>query len=120
MSLRDVATNHWSYHGQKSMGHASKVLGNNDKLRTIIIQSPRRDYENLKMKEEESMTDYFSKLMKLANQMETLGETIKNKRMAKKHMTILPQKYDPIDVAIEKICIVFMRERIVLIHMSKD
>lgn len=63
------------------MGPASKeVLGNNDKVQTIKFQSLRRDFENSKMK------DYFSRLMELVNQMDTLGEKTKNKRMARKNL----------------------------------
>ncbi|KAK2996036.1 hypothetical protein RJ640_002196 [Escallonia rubra] len=60
-----------------------------DKVRTIKLQSLRKDLENMKMKEDESLKDYSSRFLELINQMKTHGEDIGSKNQERK-----PQNFD--------------------------
>ena len=42
----------------------------------VKLQSLKRDFENEKMKENESLNEYFNRLSKLVNQMKSHGDTI--------------------------------------------
>ncbi|XP_059635759.1 uncharacterized protein LOC132277936 [Cornus florida] len=72
------------------------------KVRTVKLQSLRRDFENMKMKEMELLKDYFSRIMEVVNQMKTYGEDISNQRIVEKILISLPEKYDSIVTAIEE------------------
>ncbi|XP_058221728.1 uncharacterized protein LOC131331807 [Rhododendron vialii] len=73
----------------------------NLKVKTIKLQSLRRDYENLKMKDSELLNDYFSRLMDVVNQMKTYGEDVATQKIVEKILINLPKKYDSIVAVIE-------------------
>ncbi|KAK2977872.1 hypothetical protein RJ640_020216 [Escallonia rubra] len=73
-----------------------------EKVRTIKLQTFRREFENLRMKDSESLQDYFSRLMELVNQMKINGEQIADKRIVEKILISLPEKFDPIVAVIEE------------------
>lgn len=53
-----------------------KEFQGNTKVMRIKLQSLRREFENLKMKEAETMQDYFSRMMEVVNQLRTYGEDV--------------------------------------------
>ena len=58
----------------------------------IKLQSLRREFENLKMKEEEAMQDYFSRVMEVVNQLRTYGEDVTAQKITNKILIIsLPE-----------------------------
>nr|XP_043630099.1 uncharacterized protein LOC122601401 [Erigeron canadensis] len=71
------------------------------KVRAIKLQSLRRDYENMKMKENESLNDYSSRLTDLVNQMKSYGDEIDDQRIVEKILITIPEKFDPIIAVIE-------------------
>ncbi|XP_058211420.1 uncharacterized protein LOC131323584 [Rhododendron vialii] len=73
----------------------------NLKVKTIKLQSLRRDYENFKMKDSELLNDYFSRLMDVVNQMKTYGEDVATQKIVEKILINLPKKFDPIVAIIE-------------------
>ncbi|KAK2990949.1 hypothetical protein RJ640_013976 [Escallonia rubra] len=73
-----------------------------DKVRAIKLQSLRKDLENMKMKEDETLKDYSSRFLELINQMKTHGEDISNQRIVEKILISLPEKFDPIVAVIEE------------------
>ncbi|KAK2965254.1 hypothetical protein RJ640_015752 [Escallonia rubra] len=73
-----------------------------DKVRAIKLQSLRKDLENMKMKEDESLKDYSSRFLELINQMKTHGEDISDRRIVEKILISLPEKFDPIVAVIEE------------------
>ncbi|KAK2986205.1 hypothetical protein RJ640_001284 [Escallonia rubra] len=73
-----------------------------DKVRAIKLQSLRKDLENMKMKEDESLKDYSSRFLELINQMKTHGEDISDQRVVEKILISLPEKFDHIVAVIEK------------------
>ncbi|KAK2993910.1 hypothetical protein RJ640_012784 [Escallonia rubra] len=73
-----------------------------DKVIAIKLQSLRKDLENMEMKEDESLKDYFSRFLELINQMKTHGEDISDQRIVEKTLISLPKKFDPIVAVIEE------------------
>ncbi|KAK2976087.1 hypothetical protein RJ640_009519 [Escallonia rubra] len=73
-----------------------------DKVRAIKLQSLRKDLENMKMKEDETLKDYSSRFLELINQMKTHGEDISDQRIVEKILISLPKKFDPIVAVIEE------------------
>lgn len=71
------------------------------KVRSIKLQTMRRDLENLKMKESEIVKDYYSRLKEIVNQLRAYGENISETRVVEKILISLTEKYDPIVTAIE-------------------
>jgi hypothetical protein len=67
----------------------------------VRVTSHRRDYENTKMKENESLNDYSSRLTDLINQMKSYGDEIEDQRFVEKILISIPEKFDPIIVVIE-------------------
>ena len=72
------------------------------KVRAVKIQSLRRDFELLKMKESETVKDYYSKVKEIVNQMRAFGEDILDKKIVEKILITMPQKFDPIVTTIEE------------------
>nr|GEX55227.1 hypothetical protein [Tanacetum cinerariifolium] len=71
------------------------------KVRCIKLQTLRRDYENTKMKENELLNDYSSRLIDLINQMKSYGDEIEDQRIVEKILISIPEKFDPIIAVIE-------------------
>ncbi|XP_030516486.1 uncharacterized protein LOC115729991 [Rhodamnia argentea] len=72
-----------------------------DKVRTIRLQTLRRDFENSKMKVNETVQEYCGKLKELVNQMRAYGDGITDQRVVEKILVSLTQKYNPIVTTIE-------------------
>ncbi|XP_028089236.1 uncharacterized protein LOC114289666 [Camellia sinensis] len=72
------------------------------KVRIIKLPTLRRELKYLKMKESETLTDYFSKLMEIVNQMKSYGERVEQKRIVEKILVSLPEKYNTMVGIIEE------------------
>lgn len=66
------------------------------KVRNIKLQTLRRDMANLKMKESETIKEYYSRLRELVNQLRSYGEDYTDKMVVEKILISLPSIYDPI------------------------
>ncbi|PNY02359.1 F-box protein [Trifolium pratense] len=73
-----------------------------DKVKRVKLQAYRRQYESLQMEEDQKVSDYFSKLLAIMNQMQTCGETITDQMVVEKVLRSLNPKFDFIVVAIEE------------------
>lgn len=71
------------------------------KVRSVKLQTMRRELENLKMKDSEIVKDYYSRLKEIVNQLRAYGENISETRVVEKILISLTEKYDPIVTAIE-------------------
>ena len=60
------------------------------KVRSIKLQTLRRDFDNIKMHDKESLSDYFSRVVELVNQMKTYGEAISDQKVVEKILISLP------------------------------
>ena len=74
----------------------------NSKVRSIKLQSLRRDFENLKMNESESLKDNYSKINEIVNQMALYGEMVTDKKIVEKILISLTDKYDAMVSIIEE------------------
>jgi predicted amidophosphoribosyltransferase len=72
------------------------------KVRTVKLMSLKRDFENEKMKENESLNEYFNRLTDLVNQMKSHGDTIEDRRIVDKILISLTEKFDPMVAVIEE------------------
>jgi len=72
------------------------------KVKMAKLQTLRRDFENLKMKESQIVDTFMVSVMGLINQMKSHGEDISNRRVVEKILRILPSKFDSLVVPIEE------------------
>ena len=63
-----------------------------DKVHTVKLHNIRREFENLQMKENESVVDFSSRTSNLINQMKSNGENYQEQRIVEKILRILPHK----------------------------
>ncbi|XP_019432612.1 PREDICTED: uncharacterized protein LOC109339605 [Lupinus angustifolius] len=71
-------------------------------MKEMELQTMRRKYELLQMEENETISDYFTKILTLRNKMKSCGEEVKEQSMIEKILRTLTPKYDHIVVAIEE------------------
>ena len=72
------------------------------KVTKVKLQSLRRDFEYTRMKEDEPLNDYFTRLFDVMNQMKTLGEELPRERLVQKLLISLTKPYDSIVNVIEE------------------
>ncbi|GAV76372.1 DUF4219 domain-containing protein/UBN2 domain-containing protein [Cephalotus follicularis] len=73
-----------------------------ERVRAMRLLNLRRDYENLKMKDSETVKDYISKVLEVVNQMRIYGEKLTDQKLVEKVLISLPDKYDSKVLAIEE------------------
>lgn len=66
------------------------------------LQSLRKQYENLQMKDDEIIVETFSNMVTLTNHMKSCGEKTSELQKVEKVLRALPAKFDHIIVAIEE------------------
>ena len=71
------------------------------KVKTTKLQMLRRDFENLQMKDTDSIDSFFTHAMEIINLLRSYGETIGDQKVVEKILRILPTKFDPAVIAIE-------------------
>ena len=79
-----------------------KYFSGDDKVKKIRLQSLRRQYELLQMKNEEKIEDYFSFVLTITNQMNICGETLSDKSVMEKILSTLPSQFDHLVITIEE------------------
>ena len=72
-----------------------------DKVCTVKLQNIRREFENLQMKENESVADFNSRTSNVINQLKSNGEDYQEQRIVEKILS-LPHKYDNLVMTIEE------------------
>ncbi|PNX90251.1 F-box protein [Trifolium pratense] len=71
------------------------------KVKKVKLQAYRRQYESMVMEEDQKVSDYFSKLLSLVNQMKNCGENITDEMVVEKVLRSLTPSFDYVVVAIE-------------------
>ncbi|GAU25658.1 hypothetical protein TSUD_265850 [Trifolium subterraneum] len=79
-----------------------KIYGGDEKLKKVKLQALRKQYEMTQMNEGETVSDFFSRLVTLTNQMKACGETITGLQKVEKVLRGLTANFDYIVVAIEE------------------
>ncbi|KAL0336076.1 UNVERIFIED_CONTAM: hypothetical protein Sradi_4819500 [Sesamum radiatum] len=84
------------------MEHFAKGISRQCKVRITKLQTLKRDFENMKMKDSETIDEYYTKVRELVNQLKAYGEDIPEKRVVEKLLISVTEKYDPIVTTIEE------------------
>lgn len=71
-------------------------------MKQVTLQTLKRDFENLKKKEEESVGDYCVRVQDCVDKMKTLGEIVTNEVMVKKVLRSLLPKWNDVAITIEE------------------
>eukprot|EP00258_Populus_trichocarpa_P031704 XP_024447723.1 uncharacterized protein LOC112325426 [Populus trichocarpa] len=74
----------------------------NTRVKHAQLQALRRDFEVLEMKIGESVTDYFSRVMMVANDMRNYGEDMQDVKIVEKILRTLTDKFNYIVCSIEE------------------
>ena len=73
-----------------------------EKVRTINVQTLRREFQNLKMIESEKIDEYCTRVMNIVNEMRNHGYTISYQQVVEKILISVTEKYDYIVVITEE------------------
>ena len=73
-----------------------------NQVKQVRIQTLKRDFKNLKMKDDEKVVDYCVRVQSCVNKMKTLGEIIENKVVVKKVLRSLLPKWNLVAIIIEE------------------
>lgn len=66
-----------------------------NRVKSIRLLTSKREFELMKMKDNEHVKDYFVRLMDVVNQMQLLGETsFIDQKVVKKLMVLVPDKFE--------------------------
>ncbi|XP_052726792.1 uncharacterized protein LOC108334426 isoform X1 [Vigna angularis] len=73
-----------------------------EKVKKVKLQSLRRQYEHLLMEDGDKVSEFFSKILSIVNQMKSCGDTVTDLMVIEKIMRSLPSTFDHIVVAIKE------------------
>ncbi|XP_071708307.1 uncharacterized protein [Rutidosis leptorrhynchoides] len=77
-------------------------FGGNSKVKKSLLNSLRREFEILAMKNEESVTEYFGRVMAVSNKMRSNGEDMPDSKIVEKILRTLTERFTYIVISIEE------------------
>lgn len=77
-------------------------FGGNTKVKKSLLNALRREFEVLEMKRDETITEYFARVMTVANQMRSNGEVMTDTKIVEKILRTLTDKFTYVCVSIEE------------------
>ena len=89
-------------HAKEAWEILQKEFQGNLKVKNVTLQTLRRDLENLKVSDDESIQNYYTKVTTIVNEMKTFGEEISDSRIVEKILVSLPPKFDSMVSIIEE------------------
>ncbi|XP_039138844.1 uncharacterized protein LOC120276185 [Dioscorea cayenensis subsp. rotundata] len=78
------------------------MVHRNPKVVAIKLQTLRQDFENLRIKNTETVQNYITRVIDLGNQMKSLGDTISEAMVVGKLLRSLGPKFNHVVIAIEE------------------
>ena len=91
---KDTAKNIWDAMKKKFEGNA--------RVKRSHLQALHREFETLEMRSGEGVTEYFSRVMTVANKMRTYGEDMQDVKIVDKILRSLTEKFNYIVCSIEE------------------
>ena len=91
---KDTAKDIWDAMKKKFEGNA--------RVKRSHIQALRRDFETLEMRYGEGVTEYFSRVMTVANKMQIYGENMQDVKVVDKILRSLTEKFNYVVCSIEE------------------
>jgi transposase InsO family protein len=80
----------------------AKKFQGSTKVKRAQLQALRGEFEILRMKEDESVNDYFGRVLAIVNKMKIQGEDIRQRVVVEKILRSMPRKYNYVVCAIEE------------------
>ena len=65
------------------------------KVKRVELQTFKNQFESLKMKEEENISQYFERIVEIVNEIQGLGAELEEKEIVEKVLRSLPMIYNP-------------------------
>ncbi|GMP53365.1 hypothetical protein CsSME_00018833 [Camellia sinensis var. sinensis] len=87
---------------KESWAMLQKSCKGDEKVKSVRLQTLRDEFESLKMKDSESISDYFSRVQSFVNHLCVNGEKREDIRVIKKNMRSLIGRFDHVVAAIEE------------------
>ncbi|KAF2287248.1 hypothetical protein GH714_039440 [Hevea brasiliensis] len=92
----------WIAGQQKVWDSLKKKFGGNLKVKKSLLNALRREFEVLEMKRDETITEYFARVMVVANKMRSNGEEMTDTKIVEKILRTLTDKFTYVCVSIEE------------------
>ena len=72
------------------------------KVKNVMLQNLRKDFENLKMKDDETIDSFMTQVMSVVNQLQQCGEYLPDQHVNEKLLRFLPKKFEVVVVPVEE------------------
>ena len=78
------------------------------KVKTVKVHNLRRDFENLKMKDNELVDSFMTQVINVVNHLRQYGKVLLDKRVIEKVLISFPMKFEFVVVPIEELNILLL------------